>query len=66
MLSEFDVDVLELLLVPAQLPTFHPELGLAVNEIACPAVYSPLGHPGEFEGLATGLPPDPVCVSDNE
>jgi hypothetical protein len=60
MVTELLVDVLPLLLVPLQLPTFQPEEGLAVSWITAPAVYWPEGQPVELPGKAEGLPPEPV------
>jgi hypothetical protein len=54
------VDVLELLLVPLQLPTISFVPGWAVRLIVAPGVYWPEEQPGELFGDAVGGLPVPV------
>ena len=60
MVSELEVEFEASLLVPDQPLTVYPESGTAVRLITCPAVYLPVGQPGELAGEAAGSEPEPV------
>ena len=56
------VEVLALLFVPLQPDTCQPGLGDAPRPMVSPATYCPAAHPAELAGMATGSPPEPLCV----
>ena len=65
MVAVLEVLVLPLLVVPLQLPTLQPLVGVAEREIESPAWYCPEAQPDALAGEALGSLPEPVCVRDS-